>query len=55
MSINDKIGKYEENLRKAEKDIEAAARAVFSLRGVDTYQALKAQENVEEARRGSWQ
>ena len=55
MSINDKIGKYEENLRKAEKDIEAAARAVCSLRGVNTYQALKALENVQEALRGVWQ
>ena len=33
MSINDKIGKYEEN----------------------TYQALKALENVQEALRGVWQ
>lgn len=55
MSINDKIGKYEDNLRKAERDIEAAARAVCSLRGVNTYQLTKALESVQDAIRGAWQ
>lgn len=55
MSINEKIGNYEDNLRKAERDIEAAARAVCSLRGVNTYQLTKALEAVQNALRGTWQ
>jgi len=55
--MNENLAKYEEALRKAESDIEAALQAICSLSGEDANRArynlqYKALEEVQNAIRG---
>ena len=53
---NEMVEKYEENLRKAEKDLENALRSICSLRGDFPRYDLqyKALETIQDAIRGAW-
>ena len=57
MTKNDKVAEYEESLRKAEADIEAALRAICSLRGDFPRYELQYDvlEKIQDAIRGAWQ
>lgn len=55
MGKNEMIAKYEDNLRKAEGDIEDALKAICSLRGeFPRYELQCALEKVQDAIRGAW-
>lgn len=55
MDKDEMIGQYEESLRKAEADIEAALRAVCPLHGpFPRYEIGQALEKVQEAIRGAF-
>lgn len=56
MDKNEMIAEYENNLRKAEADVENALRAICSLRGDFPRYELQYNvlENIQNAIRGTW-
>lgn len=56
MDKNEMIKQYEDNLRKAEADVEAALRAICPLRGNFPRYDLQYHvlENIQNAIRGTW-